>query len=68
MTDPILTEGEQKMRDRAQAGLAAAANLLNEPLTRQDVHDALRQARAATATLEYLETRAAGNPAPRRGD
>lgn len=65
MSDHIFSAGEQALRDRAQAALQAAANLLNESLQREDVRAALKQARAATATLEYLESRAAGVPAPR---
>lgn len=64
----IFTMGEQKLRDTAQQDLSAAGNLLNEPLKTNDVHDALRKARAATAALEYLDGMARGCPAPRRGD
>lgn len=68
-TEPehIFSAGEQAMRDRAQQALAGAGNLLNEPLKAEDVRQALRLARAAAASLEYLARRAEGVPAPRRG-
>lgn len=56
------------MRDRAQLALAAAGNLLNEPLKREDVLQALRHARSASAALEYLDRSAAGAPMPRNGE
>jgi hypothetical protein len=65
-TGHIFSGGEQVMRDRAQQQLAEAQNLLNEPLAREDVRQALRRSRAAVAALEYLDRIAAGQPAPRR--
>jgi hypothetical protein len=68
ITEHIFTAGERQMRDHAQQNLSAALNLLNEPISRQDVHEALRNARAASAALEYLGRSAAGAPPPKRGE